>query len=73
MATQKYRLLSGHHRVASSPKKNDAGQLVGSGRVFINTGDVIESDKDLTKVFPGRFELVKATKSEAKAAEAKES
>lgn len=60
MAKQSFRLLCSQHRIAS-PKVGEDGKLVGAGKVFIKQGDVIESDDDLTKVFPGRFELVKKT------------
>jgi len=70
MATQKYRLLSGHHRVGAV-KTDDAGMVTGSGKTFIGAGDVIESETDLTKAFPGKFELVKEAKPKAKAEETK--
>ena len=57
----KYKLISGHHRVGAV-KTDDTGMATGSGKAFIGAGDVIESETDLTKAFPGKFELVKATK-----------
>jgi len=60
----KYRLLTGSHRTVAPENKpqNRLDEERSGGRDFIFSGQgtksVIESDEDLVKKFPGRFELV---------------
>jgi hypothetical protein len=46
---QRFRLTGGSH-VMTNP--------AGGGEITIHRGEIIESDKDLTEIFPNKFELV---------------